>query len=158
MKKASIQEVLDLIVKQDPRYGRDAYLFLREALDYTLKMLKREGEENSGRGDKSAELKRPPSHVSGQELLEGIRNFALQEYGPLAKTVLEHWGVTRCEDFGEIVFNMVDHGILGKTDQDSKADFASLYSFEDAFLKPYRVAEKSPIPGDSTAGNADGRP
>jgi len=55
-----------------------------------------------------------PSHVSGQQLLEGIRDLSLQQFGPLAKTVLEHWGVTRCEDFGDIVFNMVDAGLLGR--------------------------------------------
>lgn len=152
MKKASIQEAIAQIVQTHPRFDRDAYFFVRDALDHTLRMLKRE--EASAEGRRSPEsIKQPPAHVSGQELLEGIRGFALQEYGPLAKTVLEHWGVTRCEDFGEIVFHMVEHGVLGKTEQDSQADFAGGYSFEDAFVKPFRRGFEE----NSTADQADGR-
>jgi uncharacterized repeat protein (TIGR04138 family) len=127
MHKQNLAELVDRIVRQDPRYDRDAYTFVREGLDYTLKMLQKRG------GARPAHR-----HVSGQELLEGLRQYALEQFGPMAKTVLEHWGVHKCEDFGEIVFNMVDHGILGKTPEDSRADFQGGYDFTDAFVRPFQ--------------------
>jgi uncharacterized repeat protein (TIGR04138 family) len=75
--------------------------------------------------------------VSGHELLEGIRLYALQQFGPMARTVLEDWGIRACEDFGEIVFNMVEHKILSKTDDDSREHFKGGYDFRDAFEKPF---------------------
>src|ERR1043166_3804233 len=110
MHEATFEEGLDLILAKDSRYQRDAYLFVREALDHTQKTIVKEN-----RGE--------PRHVTGQELLGGIRDFALQQFGPMALTVLEEWGVKRCEDFGEIVFNMVEISLLAKTDRDSREDF-----------------------------------
>lgn len=124
MKKISYNEALAQIVREDPRYDEHAYMFIREALDFTIQALNKPSEG-------------PARHVSGKELLEGIRRFALQEYGPLAGRVLSHWGVERCEDFGEMVFNLVNKGILGKTEHDNKADFAGGYDFREAFVAPY---------------------
>lgn len=107
------------IVEKDPRYDIEAYLFVQEALTFLIGELGRQ------------------RHVTGKELLEGIRRYALKEYGPLSRVVLEHWGVRRCGDFGEIVFNMVDKKLLGKTERDSKEDFADGYDFEEAFDKPF---------------------
>jgi uncharacterized repeat protein (TIGR04138 family) len=78
--------------------------------------------------------------VSGQELLEGIREFALEQYGPMTFALLEGWGLRRCEDFGEIVFHLVDYGVLGKTEQDRREDFAGGYDFREAFLRPFEPA------------------
>lgn len=125
MKKVNFQEALADMLDRDPRYRVDAYHFMREALDFTIKLL---GKPVEG----------PGRHVSGQELLEGIRQFAIKEYGPLALRVLNSWGIRRTEDFGELVFNMVGSGILGKTDEDRKEDFAGGYDFETAFIKPFR--------------------
>lgn len=125
MKRISFQEALDRILERDPRYAGDAYHFVREALDFTIKMLNKPAEG-------------PGRHVSGQELLEGIRQYALQEFGPMALRVLHHWGVRSTEDFGEIVFNLVDEGVLGKTEQDRKEDFQGGYDFVSAFQKPFR--------------------
>lgn len=125
MKKISYTEALAQIVREDPRYDEQAYLFIREALDYTIQKL-----------DKP--LEGPGRHVSGTELLDGIRDFALREFGPLAYRVLGHWGVHSCEDFGEMVFNLVDKGILGKTEHDSRGDFRGGYDFEEAFRTPFR--------------------
>lgn len=125
MKKVVFQEAVEQIAQQDKRYSENAYYFLREALDFSIKVMNKPA-QGAGR------------HVSGQELLEGIRQFALQEYGPLAQTVLSHWGISRCEDFGELVFNLVECGVLGKTESDSKDDFAGGYEFDAAFRKPYR--------------------
>jgi uncharacterized repeat protein (TIGR04138 family) len=94
-------------------------------------------------------------HVSGQELLGGIRDYALAQFGPMTKMVFEEWGIKRCEDFGEIVFNMVEIGLLGKTDQDSREDFANGYDFDDAFRKPFlpasRIAASQDIPKSAEA-------
>ncbi|MGD0744369.1 MAG: Minf_1886 family protein, partial [Verrucomicrobiota bacterium] len=68
---------------------------------------------------------------------DGIRQFALQQFGPMAVTVFEEWGVRHCSDFGEIVFNMVEIGLLAKTDRDSRDDFQNGYDFTDAFRKPF---------------------
>ncbi len=104
---------------------------MRAGLDYTVRRL-----------DK-------PRHVSGQELLDGLREFALEEFGPMAQTVLGGWGVRRTEDFGEIVFNLVEAGLLGKTDQDSRADFANGYDFDDAFRNPFRPSAQRRTPGET---------
>jgi len=117
-------EAVRTICGRDPRYDRQAYFFVREALDFTVKMLKK---PESGQA----------RHVTGQELLEGIRRYALQEFGPMAITVLRGWGIRRTEDIGEIVFNLVDAGRLGKTKDDSREDFAGGYDFEEAFVRPF---------------------
>src|SRR5215472_4751514 len=130
MQQANIEEGLEAILAKDTRYHRDAYLFVRDALDFTQKVTIRERRE--GR-----------LHVTGQELLAGIRDFALAQFGPMAMTVLAEWGVTRCEDFGEIVFNMVENSLLSKTDSDRREDFQNGYDFDDAFRKPF-------LPGSQT--------
>ena len=118
------------LIDRDPRYRLDAYRFVFEALEHTLAKL---------------EEKR---HVSGQELLEGIREYALLEFGMLAKMVFHRWGVRRTEDFGEIVFNLVEAGLMGKTERDTREDFAGGFDFERAFWEeprrqPFRFQEKA---------------
>ena len=124
MQTPNYEEALATIVGRDPRYASEAYIFLREALDHTQKGIAKPN-KNEAR------------HVSGQELLNGIKNYALTTYGPMALTVLAEWGVRRCEDFGEIVFNLVEHGLLSKTESDSRADFQAGYDFETAFRQPF---------------------
>jgi uncharacterized repeat protein (TIGR04138 family) len=124
MQEVNFDIGLENILAKDPRYSRNAYLFVREALDFTQKFISR---ENQG----------SVRHVSGQELLDGIRRFALQQFGPMGITVFEDWGITRCADFGEIVFNMIDVSLLAKTEKDSRDDFQTGYDFNDAFRKPY---------------------
>jgi uncharacterized repeat protein (TIGR04138 family) len=119
-----VEETLDRIAERDPRFHRDAYYFVRDALDVAQKKFCRSG--------------RDPQHVSGQQLLDGIREHAVGEFGPMGAMVLGEWGVTKCEDFGDIVFNMVEESLLGKTDEDTREDFKGGYDFEDAFVKPYR--------------------
>lgn len=124
MNKISYTEALSQIVTEDPRYDEHGYLFIREALDFTIQKY-----EKPSHG--------PGRHVSGRELLDGIREYALQEFGPMAYRVLTHWGIQRCEDFGEMVFNLVHKGILGKTEHDHKADFEQGYDFKSAFIDPF---------------------
>ena len=108
------------LLQKDRRYDPEAYNFVYEALDFTLKnVVKSPG--------------RSSQHVSGTELLDGIRRYSIEEFGCLAQTVLESWGVRETRDFGEIVFNLVKHDLMGKQESDSKEDFHSLYDFEDVF-------------------------
>jgi len=123
MQKFDFCEKLEHIVQQDSRFDREAYHFLRDALDFTIKARK-----------KAREL---DPHVTGQQLLEGVRQYALKQYGPMVPTVLEYWGVRRCEDFGDMVFNFIKAGVFGKSETDSVDDFKGGYSFHDAFIAPY---------------------
>ena len=82
-------------------------------------------------------------------MLEGIKEFALDEFGPLAFTVFSEWGIHTTEDFGEIVFNLVDAGRLGKTESDSRDDFKQVYDFNDVFVKPYEPRAVDPAPRSS---------
>jgi uncharacterized repeat protein (TIGR04138 family) len=125
MKKPAFSDALNDILARDSRYDESAYLFVRESLDFTIKLLNKPKEG-------------PNRHVRGVELLEGLRQYALQEFGPMAKTVLNHWGIHQCLDFGHIVFNLVQQGVLGKTEEDQLQDFAGGFDFEDAFRKPFR--------------------
>ena len=123
MQKRDFAEALDLIGSHDSRYARDAYFFLRDALDYTIKLRKKNKDGST--------------HVTGPQLLEGIRLYALKEFGPMVTTVFDFWGVARCEDFGEMVFNLIRVGIFGKTDQDTIDDFRGGYTFHQAFVAPF---------------------
>jgi len=111
---------LDRLLKRNKRYTREAYRFLLNALHYTQRKLEKQG------------------HVTGRELLEGIKELALSVYGPMAKQVLESWGVHKTDDWGDIVFTLIRIGLLGKTPRDKKKDFADVYDFEDVFVKGYR--------------------
>jgi uncharacterized repeat protein (TIGR04138 family) len=137
MQEVNFDEALDQILAADTRFHRDAYLFMREALDFTQKLI---GTKNRGK----------VRHVSGQELLDGLRQYALAQFGPMTATVFEEWGIRNCKDFGEIVFNMVEIGLLAKTEKDTRDDFQTGYDFTDAFRKPFwpearRKAEAKPV-------------
>ena len=125
MQAIDFEQTLEKILKGDKRYRREAYLFVREALDFTQKIAAQNNKDEV-------------RHVTGQELLDGIRQFALQQFGPMAMLVLNEWGVTKCEDFGEIVFNMVESGILAKTDKDTREDFRGGYDFFQALRQPFK--------------------
>jgi uncharacterized repeat protein (TIGR04138 family) len=138
MQTQHFDAVLDRVVLVDPRYQREAYCFLREALDYTQKAISK---ANRGK----------LRHVTGQELLAGIRAYALGRYGPMTLTLLHEWGIHSCADFGELVFNLVEQNVLSKTETDSRADFREGYDFEEAFAKPFRPRGRpSPQPSHSS--------
>jgi uncharacterized repeat protein (TIGR04138 family) len=124
MQKIGFAEALDSILAADSRYHRDAYLFLRDALDFTTKQQKK---------IKGTVVR----HVTGPELLDGVRQYALKEFGPMVTTVFDSWGIHSCEDFGHMVFNLIDAGIFGKTERDSIEDFKNVYDFEEVFTKPF---------------------
>lgn len=141
MEELDFGEVVDTIRKDNPRYERRAYFFLRDALDHTVTAV-RKAEAKSAKA-------RGSNHVSGQELLEGIREYALQQYGPMTHHVLTTWGLTRCGDFGEMVYQLIGQGVFSKTDTDRKEDFAEIFEFESAFVKPFlpksRLAPRLPV-------------
>ncbi|HEY5910949.1 MAG TPA: Minf_1886 family protein [Verrucomicrobiae bacterium] len=143
MQEVSFEEALDLIRQKDPRYAREAYFFVREALDYTQKHIAK-GEHGTIR------------HVTGQELLAGIREYALAQFGPMAMFVLEEWGIHTCADFGEIVFNMVEIGLLAKKEKDSRADFANGYEFSEAFRRPFLPSGASHCRQNTTPAPSSG--
>jgi uncharacterized repeat protein (TIGR04138 family) len=141
MQDSDFAEIVALICKEDPRFDRRAYDFVRLGLDHTVKELrKREGTR--------AERSR---HVTGRELLDGLRLFALDQFGPMSKTVLNNWGVRRCRDFGDIVFNLIEYKVFSKTENDRQEDFDALYDFDDAFVKPFLPAR--PPRGGAAAGS-----
>ena len=130
---SSFQDTVYEICKSDNRYKPDAYFFLVEALDVTVKDIRKKHPDH-GR------------HVSGQELLEGIKEYALDEFGPMAFIVFAEWGIHTTQDFGELVFNLVEAGRLGKTESDSREDFKNGYDFTEAFQKPFEPQGDRPQP------------
>ena len=128
---------VDAIVARDPRFERDAYLFVRDALEFTTKQTRKK--TGSASSATPAEC-----HVSSQQLLEGMRQYALQQYGPMVPTVFEHWRVRSCEDIGTIVFNLIEAREFGKSEHDTIEDFRRGFNFQEAFVEPFRPAAKKP--------------
>ena len=114
------ENILEAIYEKDQRYKPDAYEFALEALSFTQKKLRR--------------LK----HVTGTELLEGVKELLMERYGPLALSVLRHWGIETTEDFGHIVFNLVGNKILSKSEEDNIESFRQGYDLEEVFQRGYR--------------------
>ena len=134
---------LALLLKEDRRYRLDAYLFVFEALSYAQDVMGLGTECPSEPAveveEEDDELDGPQRHVTGQELCEAIRRFALQQYGLMAKTVLESWGIHKTGDFGEIVFNLIRIGRMRKTPHDRREDFDDVYDFETAFRDGFKI-------------------
>ena len=118
-REKTFEQFLEDMAERDPRYRPEAYAFLMQALSFTVSRLE------------------APRHVTGRELLLGIRDLALQQYGPMAKPVFDHWGVRETLDFGRMVFQLVDAGLLGRTETDRLEDFDRQYDFEDALVRDY---------------------
>jgi uncharacterized repeat protein (TIGR04138 family) len=120
----SFLEKVEKVMKRNRRYKFEAYSFVMAALHQTVSKL-------------------PKSrHVTGQELAEGIRNYALDQFGPLARTVLTYWGIKKTDDFGNIVFALVEVGILRKQPDDKIEDFHGLYDFKEAFDRGYKIKDE----------------
>mgnify|MGYP001547975172 CR=1 FL=1 len=117
--------ILD-IVSRDPRYHAEAYDYVFEALDFTM--------QRRGGGAK---------HVTGHEIMGSVRDLAIQQFGFLARSVLAAWGVHRTDDFGEIVFNLIDADLLQKTANDRREDFSELYEFDEVFTRGFSEALQS---------------
>ncbi len=112
------------IMKREKRYDGHAYFFLKDALDFTLKRFE-EGEGSRGR------------HVSGKELLEGFRDCALEQFGPMAATLMDEWGVKECQDVGNMVFHMIEEQVFGKQESDKPEDFREVFDFRKSLREPF---------------------
>ena len=137
------------LLRDDKRYRADAYLFLWEALNFAqeeLKMgkdtpsepLEGKAEEEEEKGEPGTT--QPQRHVTGQDLCEAIRQYALRQYGYMAKTVLNSWGLHSTGDFGEIVYNLIRIGRMRKTKDDRREDFDGQYDFRTAFQEDFKFS------------------
>lgn len=115
------------------RFHPDAYRFVDQALRHTQQRLGRVPDNPSDDYDEES------AHISGPELLDGIRDLALQEFGLMAITVLRHWGIRTTDDFGRVVFDFIERGAMRKTDRDQLSDFSGVYDFEQVFDRDYRI-------------------
>jgi uncharacterized repeat protein (TIGR04138 family) len=121
-----LEDKIQAVRRRDRRFSRHAYYFALDALDFTMTQLGREqltGEER---------------HVGGRELLIGIKEYASDQFGPMATLVFERWGVRRSSDFGEIVFNLIDAELLSRRPSDSRLDFADGIDFRETFAEKHR--------------------
>jgi uncharacterized repeat protein (TIGR04138 family) len=114
------EQLFEALRERYPRYTEAAYIFVLSSLNHVLQRLPE------------------PRHISGRELVEGARDLALERYGPMARSVLEHWGIHATSDLGELVFALVEHGVLIKQDEDTRADFVDVFDFAEAFEPRYR--------------------
>ena len=129
------------LLRRDKRFHFDAYVFVFEALRYAQEKLGMGADprltQEEAEGDKDEDVQR---HVSGQQLCHAIRLYAMDQYGYLAKPVLNHWGVNSTSDFGEIVFNLIDIGQMRKTDSDRREDFDDVFDFDAGLRESYQIS------------------
>jgi uncharacterized repeat protein (TIGR04138 family) len=132
---------LEELVRRDPRYPYEAYEFVFLALAHAQKLLRREPPEGAPAGQEH--------HVSGPELLAGARDLARQEFGLMARTVFRMWGINSTADFGEIVFNLIDEGLMSKTAEDSREDFRGVFDLDRALTEDYHIEVREEAEGPS---------
>jgi uncharacterized repeat protein (TIGR04138 family) len=140
MEKLNFDEAVKMIAGQGGVYKPDGYHFLREALDHTVNQLRK---------DELIEHR----HVSGPELLSGIIDYALKEFGSMAVAVLDSWGITTGEDIGTMVFQLIEVGAFGRSEDDSPADLAGVVNLREKLLAPFRPAGTIDLTGSGDEGN-----
>ena len=129
MQAKQFEQSVVSILKRERRFDPHAYFFLKDALDFTLK---RVAETNGGQ----------VRHVSGPELLAGFRDFALEQFGPMASTLMSEWGVRKCQDVGDMVFHLIEEQVFGKQDSDTREDFSEVFDFEESLVNPFLPKRK----------------
>jgi uncharacterized repeat protein (TIGR04138 family) len=122
-----MKDPLRVIWKEDGRFAFEAFQFLYDALDHAVRLAGKQEEQQTEK-----------RHVTGQELLEGMRVRALELFGPLAAHVWRSWGVENTKDWGRIVFLLIDHGLMNRQDSDSVEDFADVFDLDQAFVESYQ--------------------
>lgn len=142
MNGKNFNEVVQHVRREDPRYEAGAYHFIRIALDFTLKKIREEDGHRESR------------HVSGAELSMGIKDFAIAQFGPMVPALFKEWGIRSTEDFGEIVFNLVEYEVFGKTENDRKEDFQNVFDFYTVFEMPYLPPSKQRARGRKKRASA----
>jgi len=133
MQAMQFEQSVVAILQRDKRFDPHAYLFLKDALDFTLKRI-------------AAAHDGVARHVSGPELLAGFRDCALEQFGPMAATLMSEWGVRKCQDVGDMVFHLIEEQVFGKQDSDRREDFMEIFDFEEAFVKPYLPRRRTAAP------------
>jgi uncharacterized repeat protein (TIGR04138 family) len=123
---------LEEIVRRDPRFAYEAYEFVFASLAHTQQLLDRVPPSEGTRPDQDY-------HVSGRELVNGIRDLALREFGFMARTVFRMWGIDRTADFGDIVFNLIEAGLMSKTAQDDRRHFQDVFDLDEALVHQFRI-------------------
>jgi len=126
--KDNFRETILQIVAEDLRYHAEAYEFISEAINYTAENLGKRASQNR--------------HINGKQLLEGIADYAIMQFGPMASHVLRDWGITTSTDIGNVVFNMVNRQLLRASDNDSIKDFENGLDFDEVFNKPFTPKEE----------------
>lgn len=130
MQAMQFEQSVVSILKRDRRFDPSAYFFLKDALDFTLK---RSSDSNNGQS----------RHVTGPELLAGFRDHALEQFGPMAATLMNEWGLRKCQDIGDMVFHLIEEQVFGKQDSDKKEDFSEIFDFQDALRSPFLPKQRA---------------
>lgn len=131
MQPAQFMDAVKALNSHDQKYDTGAYFFLKDALDFTVR---RAMESNDG----------THRHVAASELLIGFRDLAIQEFGPMASTMMSEWGVNSCTDIGTMVFQLIDEGVFGKQDSDTMEDFSELFPLIETLDAPFETQSASP--------------
>ena len=126
MNPESYDDIVTRIYEADNRFDPEAYYYLRDVIDRTTQKLERSGPTSKDR------------HVSGQELSEGFRDCMLEDFGPMAATLAEEWGIGQSEDIGSMVYNLIEAGAFGKSSKDKKSDFNGVFNLLEVLETPYR--------------------
>jgi uncharacterized repeat protein (TIGR04138 family) len=133
MQAMQFEQSIVSILNRDKRFDPHAY-FLKDALDFTLKRI---AESNGGQA----------RHVSGPELLTGFRDYALEQFGPMASTLMREWGIRKCQDVGDMVFHLIEEQVFGKQDSDRREDFSGSFDFEESLVIPFLPKRAVANPG-----------
>lgn len=135
MKDEKFTTAIEEIVHNDPRYAAEAYSFISDAVLYTSRK-------------QEADSRIQKRHITGKELLLGIKEFAVNQFGPIAPEVLRYWGLNDSMAIGNVVFNMVNNQLLGKSQEDTIDDFRNGFDFDSEFAEPFLPQDdsKTPIP------------
>ncbi|MDA7650054.1 hypothetical protein N8599_00990 [Verrucomicrobiales bacterium] len=135
MQKTDFHDAVEQVITNDSRYSGDSYYFLQEVL---LKAVEIQRKETSGEN----------KHVTGGDLLEVFRDRALNQFGPMTMMVLQEWGLSKSEDVGNMVFNLIESGAFGKSEHDKREDFMNGYKFHDVFVVPFLPENQKIIDGN----------
>ncbi|MEM7312259.1 MAG: Minf_1886 family protein [Planctomycetota bacterium] len=135
------QNPIPKLLKDDPRYCLEAYQFVRDGLQFAQEHLNM----GSDQPPVDAEGDEVEKHLTGQQLCEAIRQYAIEQYGLMAQTVLKNWGITQTGDFGNIVYNLIDVKLMKKSKHDRREDFDDVYAFDKAFREDFKIAPPDPF-------------
>ncbi len=131
------------LVDADPRYPIDAYMFVREALAYAADSLELGAQtfDSEMEFEAAAHASHRERHLTGQQLCEAIRQYSLNQFGYMAKIVLKNWSIEQTSAFGDIVYNMIDAGIMKKSSQDERTHFDNVYEFDKVFQQSFDICD-----------------